>query len=218
MRTYLANVGANSSHRQLFSPLFEDGTFEFLPIPEGDRNLGNSPHAVRYRELRSYYNPDHDLLRYVPQDIWDDACHNDPDFETFTYGDNGTNGRSSALTQLRKGDALLFLARLGHCTDGERTRHSGFYLIGGFIVDHAEFMTPHSQGRERFSNPESTERSGESAGTGHHRDGEETDLADMGRSGPVAGLLAVRGATHGGADGSKELSLADSCGASGRDL
>ena len=33
--------------------------------------------------------------------------------------------------------------------------------------------------------PESTERSGEGAGTGHHRDGEETDPADMGRAGPI---------------------------------
>ena len=40
----------------------------------------------------------------------------------------------------------------------------------------------------------------------------------MGRAEPVAGLLAVRGAAHEVAEGSKELSLADSCGASGRDL
>ena len=44
-------------------------------------------------------------------------------------------------------------------------------------------------------------------------------MADMGRSGPVAGLLlAVRVAAHEVAVGSKALSLADSCGASGRDL
>ena len=40
----------------------------------------------------------------------------------------------------------------------------------------------------------------------------------MGRAGPVAGLLAVRVAAHEVAVGSKALSLADSCGASGRDL
>ena len=95
MRTYLANVGANSSHRQLFSPLFEDGTFEFLPIPEGDRNLDKSRYAVHYPDLRSYYNPDQGLLRYVPQDMWANSCHNDPDFEAFTYGDSGANGRPS---------------------------------------------------------------------------------------------------------------------------
>ena len=30
MRIYLANAGSNSSHAA-FSPLFDDGTFEFLP-------------------------------------------------------------------------------------------------------------------------------------------------------------------------------------------
>ena len=63
MRVFLANVGANSSHSPLFSPLFEDGTFEFLPIPEGDPNLDESDSAVRYRDLRSHYNPGQDLLR-----------------------------------------------------------------------------------------------------------------------------------------------------------
>ena len=112
MHIYLANVGANSSHGPLFSPLFEEGAFELLPIPEGDRNLDSSRQAVHYRDLRSYYNPGDGLLRYVPQAMWDVACHNDPEFESFTYGDSGTNGRSSELTNLRKGDALLFLARL----------------------------------------------------------------------------------------------------------
>ena len=37
-----------------------------------------------------------------------------------------------------------------------------------------------------------------------------------GRAGPVAGLLGVRVAAHEVAVGSRELSLADSCAASGR--
>ena len=48
-RIYLANVGANTSHR-FASPIFEDGSFEFLPIPESPRL--DSPRAVRYRDLR----------------------------------------------------------------------------------------------------------------------------------------------------------------------
>ena len=152
MRVFLANVGANSSHRSLFSPLFEDGTFEFLPIPEGDPDLDDSNSAVRYRNLRSHYNPGQNLLDYVPQELWNNSCHNDPDFSAFTYGDNGTNGRSSALTQMRKGDALLFLARLDRCVGGERTRHSGFYLIGGLVANHAGFISPDSPERHRLVN------------------------------------------------------------------
>ena len=142
IRVYLANVGANSSHGQLVSPLFEDDTFELLPIPEIVRTREACGRTVRYRDLRSHYNPDQDLLQYVPQKMWDNACHNDPEFKTLTYGDNGTNGRSSALTQLREGDALLFIARLERRTASSRARHSGFYLIGGLLVAHAGFVTP----------------------------------------------------------------------------
>ena len=152
MRIYLANIGANSSHRQIVSPLFPDGTFELLPIPEGDRTLDDSPHAVHYRDLRSYYNSGDGLLHYVHKDFRNTACHNDPDFTTFTYGDNGTNGRSSALAQLSGGDVLLFLARLEKFVEGNRTQKSGFYLVGGLRVDHANFITPNSVGRERFVN------------------------------------------------------------------
>ena len=107
-----ANAGLNSGHGRLFSPLFENGSFEFLSIPEGDRNLVQSLHAVRYRDLRSHHDRDQELLRYAPQKMWDTPCHDDPDFRTFAYGDDGANGRASALAQFRRGDALLFMARL----------------------------------------------------------------------------------------------------------
>lgn len=152
MRIYLANVGANSSHGQLVSPLFEDGTFELLPIPEIIRTREARERAIRYRDLRSHYNPEQDLLQYIPQKMWDNACHNDPEFKTLTYGDNGTNGRSSALTQLGEGDVLLFIARLERRTDSSRTGHSGFYLIGGLLVASAGFVTPAHPGWKRFSN------------------------------------------------------------------
>ena len=152
MRIYLANVGANSSHRHIVSPIFEDGKFEFLPIPEDDRNLDGLPQTIHYRDLRSYYNSDQDLLGYVSEHLWDAACHNDPDFEAFTYGDNGTNGRSSALTQLGMGDVLLFLARLERLLDGRRTGQSGFYLVGGLHVEHAGFVAADSPENHRFSN------------------------------------------------------------------
>ena len=68
------------------------------------------------------------------------------------------------------------------------------------------------------ANPESTEPSGGGAGKGPSRNGDGIDPADFGRAGPAAGLLPVRGAAHEVAGGSKELSLANSCGASGRYL
>lgn len=141
MRIYLANVAANSSHRGLCSPLFGDGTFELLPIPEGVPGLNGASHAVCYRQLRSHYYPDRDLHQYVSADLWNTACHNDPEFETSTYGDNGTNGRSGALTKIQVGDLLMFLARLERWNAGRRTGQYGFYLIGGLLVDYAGWIT-----------------------------------------------------------------------------
>ena len=146
MRVYLANVGANSGHR-FASPLFEDGSFEFIPIPEDEGQTS----GVRYSDLRSHYDPGRDLLRYVPPHLHGAVCHNDPEFETLTYGDNGENPRSTALTGIQPGDTLLFLARLERWRDGERTRDFGFYLIGGLSADYAEFVTPQSGRRDRFA-------------------------------------------------------------------
>lgn len=146
MRVYLANVGANSGHR-FASPLFEDGSFEFIPIPEDENQTG----GVRYSDLRSHYDPSRDLLRYVPPHLHRAVCHNDPEFETLTYGDNGENPKSSGLTRVRAGDALLFLARLEPWADGKRAGEPGFYLIGGLSADYAEFVTPQSGRRDRFA-------------------------------------------------------------------
>jgi len=45
-RIFLINVGVNASHGSLRSPIFEDGSFIFVPIPEEG---GNS--TLTYREL-----------------------------------------------------------------------------------------------------------------------------------------------------------------------
>ena len=144
MKIFTANVGVNSAHR-FTSPLFDDGTFEFLPIDDED-----SPRAVHYRDLRSHYEPNRDLLRYVRERLWDDACHNDPEFETFTYGDAGDNARSSNLTRIDSSDVLLFLARLERWAGDRPTRQFGFYLVGGLLVDYAPVRHARSAGARAF--------------------------------------------------------------------
>ena len=132
-RIYLANVGANASHR-FSSPIFADGTFEFLPIPE-DQDLPGD-HAVRYKDLRAHNDPGLSLLPYVPKRLWDWPAHNDPEFETFTYGDNcATSPRAAALRRLKPGDHLLFLARLERWTGGSGTGEYGFYLVGVLEIE-----------------------------------------------------------------------------------
>ena len=127
-RIFLANVGANASHR-FASPIFKDGTFEFLPIPETP-NIP-LPHSVRYRDLRSHYRPSEDLLRYIPKRLWGTATHNDPEFETFTYGDNcETTPRGASLKGLQPSDFLFFIARMEDWKTDAPCGRYGFFLVG----------------------------------------------------------------------------------------
>ena len=132
-RIFLANVGANAGHR-FAGPLFPDGTFEFIPIPE-DRDLPG-PHVTRYRDLRSYYAPGRDLREYIPRRLWDWPAHSDPEFETFTYGDNcETSPRAASLKRMEPGDFLFFLTRLTEWASRKPGVRSGFYLIGFLEIE-----------------------------------------------------------------------------------
>ena len=132
-RIFMANVGANAGHR-FSGPIFQDGSFEFLPIPE-DRDL-TGPYATRYRDLRSYNNQNSDLLDYIPLRLWDRTAHNDPEFDTFTYGDNcGSNPRAASLKGLRQGDLLLFISRLQRWVEGRPTDRHGFYFVGYLEIE-----------------------------------------------------------------------------------
>ena len=136
---FLANVGANSSHRFL-SPLFDDGTFEFITIPEEPFAAG--PHSVRYRDLRSHYDPNESLARWVPDRLLDAATHFDPEFGTKTYGDNVKRApRAFGLKEARPGDLMFFLVRLARWCAGQFTGETGFFLIG-FIEVESVFRAP----------------------------------------------------------------------------
>ena len=143
-RIFLANVGVNASHRSQ-SPLFPDGTFEFVPIPEA-ANQGTSP-MLRYRDLKSFNAPHEPLQRFVPPRLHGRWVHDDPEFTTFTYGDTcQSSPRAAALRGMEPGDYLFFLARLIQTGDGlgasepfhgsaaERNA-AGFYLIGYLHIE-----------------------------------------------------------------------------------
>ena len=133
-RVFLVNVGVNASHGALRSPLFADGTFEFLPIPENRRLW--SPTLPAYPKLAAYNDPDKTLADYAPVSRWNDRLHDDPEFRTFTYGDDPRRtGRGAGLKSCGPGDYLVFLARLvGHDGRDHFTGPAGFYVIGFFSV------------------------------------------------------------------------------------
>ena len=136
-KIYVVNVGTNASH-SFCSPIFEDGTFEFIPIPE-DRQI-EAAHGVKYRDLRSFYRPTEDLSKYIPDRFLDITTHNDPEFDSLTYGDNcDVNARAQALKSVKRGDFLLFLARLQKykkdALEAIPTKEFGFYFVGFLHVD-----------------------------------------------------------------------------------
>ena len=136
-RIFLANVGVTASHR-FSSPVFADGTFEFIPIPE-DREMPG-PYAVRYRDLRSYNNPGCDLRDYVPGRLWDWPTHSDPEFESFTYGGNcETSPRAASLKHLVPGDFLFFLARLQGVPDSDLSVHARVRKTPDALLDKTGF-------------------------------------------------------------------------------
>ncbi len=132
-KIFLANVGANRSH-SFASPVYDDGSFELVPITETPPEPG--PRSICFRDLRCVANPSRSLSDLMPARMAGLAAHYDPEWETLTYGDNCERAaRARGLRSASRGDLLFFLARLCH-HDGKRlTGGAGFYLVGFLEVE-----------------------------------------------------------------------------------
>jgi hypothetical protein len=128
----LLRVGIDSGAGGIQGPLFDDGTFEFMCIPDG-KGVGIHTYGTLVgRNGRSH-------LDYFPasrqQQMAAQAIHLDPEFETFTYGDPTTPKRS--LRSLKPGDFLVFYCGLQKW-DSERgwscDSRPALYLAGFFEV------------------------------------------------------------------------------------
>ena len=127
------NVGANSSHGTLRSPIFENGTFEFVPIPDPILTIMVPNRDLRYEDLKPWNGIP--FTEFVPRSRLKQFAHVDPEFHGFTYGDYPTRyPRASNLKQLFPGDHLIFFSALTPWTDGHFHGRPGFYLIGFFEI------------------------------------------------------------------------------------
>lgn len=135
MKLFVANVGVNMSSarlRGLKSPVFPDGTFEFVPIKESSRYTHDG--IPTYSDLPSVNGLSDSLAAYIPPAIAQYAVHNDPEFVTFTYGDV-MSPRASNLRHIEPGDELWFLARLWEHDGCRWLGTSDFYFIGRLSVE-----------------------------------------------------------------------------------
>jgi hypothetical protein len=130
----LVNVGANSLHGSLRSPIFEDHTFEFVPIPDPILKMTRAREGIRYKDLKPLNGVKYE--EFIPPRYLNEFVHADPEFRGFTYGDYPDHSpRASNLRKLSAGDFLLFFSRLVPWVDGRYLNRAGFYFIGYFEID-----------------------------------------------------------------------------------
>jgi hypothetical protein len=102
-KALLLRVGIDRGTGGVLSPIFADGTFEYVPIPEEG--------ATRYAQTFGTMPAGHGqtLAAFVPGRIAGKHPHLDPDFGAFVYGDAALNKRRQLL-RLETGDLLVFYA------------------------------------------------------------------------------------------------------------
>ena len=127
MKLALLRVGIDSGSGGAQGPLFRDGSFEFIPIPD---NSGIDPRTYG-NTLGTSGRP---LLEFLPKRLQprlaSQAMHSDPEFNTFTYGD--PTSPKAGLKWLERDDILAFYAGLeGWDFDVAKA----LYLIGYFVVE-----------------------------------------------------------------------------------
>ena len=102
MKALLLRVGIDKGSGGTYGPIFEDGSFEFVPIPETYRSCTATTYGERIGRKGK------PLSTYVPPALWHVPMHDDPEFETCTYGD--TTAKRRSLLELGDGDLLVFYA------------------------------------------------------------------------------------------------------------
>ncbi len=131
-RCVLLRVGIDSGSGGIQGPLFDNGTFEFVCIPDrhgvGVHTYGN----CSGRHGRPFANYFSGIKREMMHGL---SMHVDPEFETFTYGDPTPLKRR--LSTLQAGDVLAFYCGLQgwHEEHGWNIESSpSLYLCGYFVV------------------------------------------------------------------------------------
>jgi len=126
MKAMLLRVGIDKGTDGTLAPIFQDSSFEYIPISEGDSQS---------KEERTYKNTmgraGKPLSTYLPKTIENRTMHFDPEFETCTYGDPTSKRKS--LIKLEKDDLLVFYAGLSPFQN--ENQKTALYIIGFFLIE-----------------------------------------------------------------------------------
>jgi hypothetical protein len=123
------NIGANTNEPGFRGPVWPDGSFEYIPIPESQQTTEPVP---TYGDLAAH------LSTAIPERIHDRPVHLDPEFpeypfcERYTYGDEH-GVKAGPLSELSAGDSVFFYATLSVASPADWLPPTwGAFLIGHF--------------------------------------------------------------------------------------
>lgn len=146
MKIAMLRIGIDAGSGGIQGPLFRDGSFEYVPIPDGfgidERTYGNTI-GLKGVPLAEYF-PRHRQAAMRSQSL-----HFDPEFATFTYGD--PTSPKAGLRHLAAGDLLVFYCGL---EGWDHRSDPALYLMGFFEVHTAGRATDRydSETRRLFQN------------------------------------------------------------------
>jgi hypothetical protein len=129
MKVAMVRVGIDTGCGEAHGPLFRDGSFEFIPIPD-DCHVDH----------RTYSNTSgrrgNKLVEFLPKSrqakMANKSMHVDPEFSTFTYGD--PTRPKAGLRHLQTGDMLVFYCGL---QGWDFESPPALYLVAYFEVEAA---------------------------------------------------------------------------------
>ena len=120
----MLRIGIDKGSGGCLAPIFKNGSFEYIPIPERCATWEDRTYA----HLSGSNN--RSLADYLPTRLRNSIAHIDPEFETFTYGDPTRNKRRQ-LAKLVPGDLLIFYAGLESRDGIDMPR---LFIVGYFAV------------------------------------------------------------------------------------
>lgn len=150
------NVAANTTLPGVRGPVYPDGSFTYLPIPEREPTAEPVP---TYGDLAGELA----LPFALPADLLDRQVHLDPSFAGYPFCDAHTYGdehgvKAGPIAELSPGDYLLFYATLSTHGDPDRAwvlDDWGAYLVGGFriaaVVTGDEYRDLDPEDRARYA-------------------------------------------------------------------
>ncbi|MGB9938100.1 MAG: hypothetical protein ACPK7O_10305 [Methanobacterium sp.] len=125
MKAILLRVGIDKGTDGCLAPIFEDFSFEYIPLSETEKTIENRT----YMDVMGVNGKS--IASYLPQKVKHLKMHFDPEFETFTYGDKGS--KAKWLLKLNRGDLLVFYA--GLTPYNSATCPEALYIIGYLTVE-----------------------------------------------------------------------------------